>query len=119
MTAAIDHALVSADMAELEASDLRVQLRLSEQKHIVSVWLTYRYFCSLGPLFERLRKFSQITQHEIDHHYDCLKSDHDSLTRMVDNFKKRWGMAPIDDKGCGIVVPDAPKGRGLATRFKS
>lgn len=101
--ALFDHASVSAEMAEKDAAELRLELRASEESIVQIVDLGLRRERSLLHFYQRLRKFRQISQAELNHAIACCAEDAVSLGKIVDNFRAKWGEHP--KRRDGTLIP--------------
>lgn len=93
--ALFDHANVSAEFAEREAADLRVELRQKEEAICALMELGYKRERALIGFYQRLQKFHQVSRYEVAHAAECLLKDEESVKKVIENFRAKWGQHPM------------------------
>jgi len=92
-----DDALAAAGFAEMEASELRVKLREVTEGMIACKLAAWRWHETLLPMFQRLRKFHQISQYELDFYATSQVEDRETIERDIENFRAVYGAHPMYD----------------------
>lgn len=90
-----DDANAAAGFAEAEAAELRVKLREMTEGMIATKLAAWKWHETLLPMFQRLRKFHQITQHEIDFYATSQIEDRETIERDIENFRAVYGEHPM------------------------
>lgn len=90
-----DDASAAAGFAEQEAAELRIKLREMTEGMIAVKLAAWEWHQTLLPLFQRLRKFHQISQREMNSYAVAQIEDRETINRDIENYQAIYGTHPM------------------------